>query len=197
LAATRPVNFDYASFRIVADLVRHHRNVYSHTNRYNYGPIWFLLLHVFDVVAGTSRHADRLFRLEIASFLSLVDIGIWAFLRQRFGSLTAAIFLLNPISILITGYHGQFDNLAVLLALVGAATYARSESGVSSRRVAGLFLIGLSLATKHVFVAYPLWLALKGRSWRERLLVIVLPFAVFLLAFVPYWPGGSHGIIEH
>jgi len=48
----------------------------------------------------------------MAGFLSLVDLGIFFVLWKKFGRPAAALFFLNPISVIITGYQSQFDNLA-------------------------------------------------------------------------------------
>src|SRR6185369_1491861 len=104
--------------------------------------------------------------------LTLGDVAIWAVLRGRHGSRVAALFFLNPVSILITGLHGQFDNLAVLAALLAMLVMGEHEAGRTAaapgrgRWLCGLALIGLSLCVKHLLFVFPAWLALKEPTWR-------------------------------
>ena len=63
-------NFDYESYKIVALLMEQDKIVYSNTERYNYGPIWFYILYGIKWCFGSY------FRYGIILFLSLCDIGI-------------------------------------------------------------------------------------------------------------------------
>lgn len=45
-------NFDVESYRIVADIMGDGGNVYAETSRYNYWPIWFLIVHWLDMLPG-------------------------------------------------------------------------------------------------------------------------------------------------
>ena len=195
LAAARGHNFDFESFIIVADIARDGGNVYADTLRYNYGPIWFLVIQAIVQLAVRNEFA---FRYLIVILLSLVDVGIFAILLGRLGALAAYLFLLNPISIMITGYHSQFDNLAILLGLV-AVTFLDEgfDKPPNKRRYLGLLILGLSLMVKHILFVFPLWLAIKERGIKRKLEVIFLPLLVFLLGFVPYWHEGREGIIEN
>src|SRR5438270_473549 len=91
--ATFGSNYDMASCRIVAGILDHGGNVYASTDRYNYGPFWFLILHGLDMLAGQN---ETIFRYLVAGFLSLVDVGICLVLWRRFGHLVACLFFLNP-----------------------------------------------------------------------------------------------------
>jgi hypothetical protein len=190
-------NYDLESYRIVADILRDHWNVYALTERYNYGPVWFMILHVFDVLAGNLPRSEAAFRHLIVMFLIVVDLGIWYVLRRQFGQAVAFIFFLSPISIIITGYHNQFDNLAILIGLVGMLIYGEAGQGWKSRKFWGLLILGLSLATKHIFFALPLWLAFKEEGWKAKVVALGLPVLVFLAGFAPFWAHGHAGIIAH
>ena len=195
LVATRGHNFDVDSWRIVADVVERGGNVYAETGRYNYGPVWFQVLHVLDWLAG---HNPAVFRYIVAGFLSLVDVGIFYILWRKYGRLAAGLFFFNPISIIITGYHSQFDNLAILLGLLAAWLVGDEfDRPLDRRKLLGLSVLGLSLATKHLLFAFPFWLAVKQRGLWQKAGIILLPIGLFLLSFAPYWPGGRAGIINH
>ncbi len=140
--------YDVDSYFIVAGILRHGGNVYLETKRYNYGPIWFYLIHLLDWLAGGR---ENILRCLIAGFLSLVDFGIFLVLLRRVGKLAASLFFLNPVSILITGYQSQFDNLVILMGLWAIHLFGDDfDQPVNRRKFYGLLVLGLSLMTKHL-----------------------------------------------
>jgi hypothetical protein len=188
-------NYDMESWFIVADIAGHHGNVYAETARYNYGPIWFSILHCLDVLAG---HRHEVLRYLIAAFLSLVDLGIFLVLCRRVGRLAGVLFFFNPVSILITAYYCQFDNLAILLGLWSIHLFGDDfDKSINGRKLGGLLILGLSLMTKHVFFLFPIWLAVKQKGHWQKTVVLSVPVACFLLGFVPYWAQGAGGITEN
>ncbi len=196
VVSARGHNFDFDSFRIVADISHAGGTVYSETERYNYGPVWAWLLHACEALARWVREPD-VFRWSIIAVLTGADLAIAAILRSRCGDLVAALFFLNPVSIIITGYHNQFDNLAIATGLLGVVWLEKRSPATSWRRQAApLLLIGLSLAIKHVLVLLPLWLALREREWSRRALVLLLPLAALALSFVPYLHA-REGIVDN
>jgi hypothetical protein len=189
-------NYDWESEKIVAGIVGDGGNVYAETARYNYGPVFMAVLGALHFLSGS----DQLDRVLVVGFLTFVDLGIWAVLRSQFGRVAAAVFLLNPISIIITGYHNQFDNLALLFGLLAVVVLRDSAGGRPSNRrfLAGLGLLGLSLCTKHVFFVFPLWIAVRQLAWGRRLAALVVPPLLFVLSFTPFLPhGGKDGIIRN
>lgn len=182
-------NFDMDSWRIIADIMDQGGNVYFETYRYKYGPIWFHILHALDTLLPLSLKTVQALHWKIAFFLTLVDIGIALILFRSLGLFVATLFFLNPISIIITGYHGQFDNVAVLLGLL--AVLFLKDSPNPKKWIAALILLGLSLSVKHILFIFPLWLAFKQPNWRSKCLTMFIPYGVFLIGFLPYWNGGQ------
>ena len=195
--AQRGYNWDIASYRIVADIAASGGNVYVETPRYNYGPIWFYILSFLDTLPFPITDPLLSLRWKVSSFLTLTDIGIATCLYRWYGLKVASLFFLNPISIIITGYHSQFENLAILIALLSIKTLDDNSNAFSYRSLGGLCLLGLSLSIKHVFFLFPLWLAFKNTRWRDKLLTLAIPYAIFLAAFLPYLPEGGDGIMNH
>ena len=188
-------NFDFDSYRVIADLTTQGQNIYAHTTRYNYGPVMFNLVHGLDWLAG---HKEFLFRQLLIGMLSVADVGIFWILLQQFGWLPAGVFFLNPISIIITGYHNQFDNLAIFIGLLAMLRFGDDfEKPLDARKYSALALLGLSLMTKHVFFAYPFWLAVKQRGLLAKLFILTIPIAIFFASFIPYWQEGHYGIIQN
>jgi hypothetical protein len=188
-------NYDLLSYTVVASLVEDGRNVYAATTRYNYAPPWSYVLHALAVVASRFDEPLAAFRWALTLLLTATDVAIAAWLLERFGQRAAILFFLNPVSVFITGYHRQFDNIAVLVGLVAASAFGgRGERG---RPVAGSALLGASLAIKHLLFVFPLWLAVKERSARDRLVVLLLPPALLAATFLPFLPTGAAGIVNN
>lgn len=196
LVAKRGHNFDFDSFLIVINIVKRSGNVYAETTRYNYGPVWFNIVFILDMIA-TFFHSY--FRHILVGFLSMVDLSIFFILWRKIGKTAAYLFFLNPISIIITGYHNQFDNLAILLALLSIIIFGDDSENIlsSPKKQIGLLVLGLSLMTKHIFFAFPLWLAVKQKGLLNKIIVIVVPLLIFVLGFIPYWKDGQQGIIQN
>jgi hypothetical protein len=193
LAATCGHDYDMDSWQIMADIADRGDNVYASTERYNFAPGWFHILHVLNVLAG---HNPHIFRYLVAGFLGLGDTGIFFILWRQFGRLAASWFFLNPISIIVSGYQCNFDNLAILLGLLAVLVMGDEfDRPINRRKFFGLFVLGLSLVIKHVFFAFPFWLAVKQKGLLQKLVVILVPIFIFALSFVPYWSAGSQGII--
>ena len=192
----RGFNYDIESWKIAADIMAHGGNVYAETGRYNYGPIWFHILHLLDVIPGTGFGQFFAFRYKVAAFLTCVDVAIFMILLRRFNVLVAALFFLSPISIIITGLHSQMDNLAVLFGLIGIL-FLEKDKRADVFFIFGLLFLALSLSTKHLLFFLPIWLAIKEERWSRKLLIIGIPYAVFIGLFAPYWELGQTGIINN
>ena len=197
----RGYNADYVSWEIVAKIISSGGNVYAETTRYNYGPVWFTFLHLFRKIAdmfAPSYHA-LIFRSLIIGLLTLVDVGIFFVLYSKISPFVAYLFWLNPISIIITGYHNQFDNFALFLGLYAVVLIGDdvTQSILTRWKLIGLGLLGVSLMTKHIFFLFPIWLAAKQKTLRAKILALSIPVIIFLIGFLPYWSVGNAGIIQN
>lgn len=195
IATLRGHNYDFDSYIIVLEIIKKGGNVYAETQRYNYGPLWFNIMWALYNIANKD-HA--IFRILLTLLLSLADAGIALILLKRYNYLAGILFFFNPISILITGYHNQFDNLALLLALFSAVLTGNNfTESINKRKFWGLVILGISLIVKHTFFIYPVWLALKQKGLANKLWTLLIPSALFLLSFIPYADAGSTGIINN
>jgi len=165
-------NFDFKSYLNVINVIEKGRNVYATKVRYNYGPVWFNILFFLDSCTASFDNNQLAFAYAISLLLTLVDIGIFFVINKEIGFIPAVLFFLNPISIIITGFHRQFDNLAILIGMLAVLYLGDNmEISFSRKKVWGLILLGFSLMTKHVLLAFPFWLAVKQRGWWQKLLV--------------------------
>jgi hypothetical protein len=194
LAATG-FTYDMQSYEIVAKIVTAGGNVYGETSRYNYGPLWFIILGCAYRIGLLFINHFLAFRFIITALLVLVDVGIWYILYKKYSYIASILFFLNPISIILTGFYSQFDNFAVLLGLIAMSLFSQARSTVFDRkRMLGLLILGLSLITKHLFFVFPVWLAMSEKGIRKKLLAIMLPLFIFIISFIPYLYSGFDGI---
>ncbi|HXI18107.1 MAG TPA: hypothetical protein VNM48_17215, partial [Chloroflexota bacterium] len=114
LAASFHGNFDQDSYALVVEALRGDGDMYG-TLRYNYSPLWAYGLLTLDTIAVA---VGMPFHVLVRGFLSLVDVGnaclIYRLARHESGAgrwrpvVSFGAYTLNPLAILITGYHGQF-----------------------------------------------------------------------------------------
>lgn len=165
------------------------KSIYASTDRYNYGPVHFYIVGaIASVEEATGGSTFARLHEDIALFLALVDCGIFAVLYKMFGKVPAVLYILSPISILISGFHSQHDNVAIFLGLTGWLLYLKSQKVNSDKYYFGSALIlGLSLVTKHIFYLFPLWVFFTkddmGRKFPKRVLFLFLVYAVFAGGF--------------
>ncbi|MBQ7221793.1 MAG: hypothetical protein IJS28_12540 [Synergistaceae bacterium] len=193
-------NFDFESYCIVGELASAGKNIYANTPRYNYGPVWFTLLGLFWKTSSLFTHSIIIFRCFIVGTLTLADFFIALLISKKAGNFWGAVFFLNPISLIITGYHNQFDNLAVLTGALAILCIEKSsaEREIKPADIYGTALLSLSLITKHIAWAFPLWILLNSRiDTRKKFIYAFIPPLLFLMSFLPYWSEGCRGIIKH
>jgi hypothetical protein len=199
--ARSPGNYDIESYKVVVRLIETGQSVYANTARYNYGPLWSWLLWCLWKLAGLFTSANA-FHFCVSALLTLVDMALAFILARRYTPQAALFFLTCPISILITGVHGQFDNLAVLVGLCAWLLIEPDEpERPLGRLMVGAALLGLSISIKHILVFFPLWILLCPRfgSWPRRVMFVGVAWLVFALGFAPWLadPASRNGIVEH
>ncbi len=191
-------NYDFLSYTNVARIMELGGNVYAGTHRYNYGPVWFNVLHFLYWMTSAAEDHIFAFSFAVSIVLTIIDVGIYFVLMEKYGLFSAALFFLNPVSIIISGFHRQFDNLAILIGMFAVFLLSdEDDKPLNRKNLLALLLLGLSLITKHVLFAFPVWLAIKHRRWRSKIVILGLPFVVFLISFAPYWMEGREGIIQN
>jgi hypothetical protein len=192
-AQTSTRNFDFDSWVVVSSHLLD-RGLPHDTGRYNYGPVWAIVLVPLRLIA---EDPDA-FRVAITVFLTTVDIGIAYLLMRRGYLLAACVLLIAPVSIAISGQHQQFDNLAIFFALAAMFFVPRDKySSIGRWDVLVVSLLSLSLMTKHLFIIFPLWLALQQRSLRRALLYLAVPPIAFLLSFTPLLLLNRQPVIDY
>ena len=183
------------SDRVVADVERYQRvgrhlidvswNPYETARLYPYPPGW----------AAAEAGAEWLDRRGLVSFpigvklpvlfadLLLVAALVAAGRAGRAPPAAAWIYAAHPVSVLITGVHGQFDSIALLFVVLALGALSRGRRDVSALSLAA------AIATKSFPVVLLPFLALGGgASWRQAarygglapgsVALLLLPFAL-------------------
>lgn len=192
-------NYDQNSYEIVANIMLRGGNVYAETLRYNYSPLWaYVLLGLAQITLWLQVD----FHIIVRGFLTFVDVAdatligvIAARTGRTSGPLAFSAYLLNPVTILLVGYHGQFENLA-LLPLLFALFLAVDKTKRSSKALT--WALGtLCLVIKHLSV-FSVWMLFVYQfTGRRRPLAIALSMLVFLLSFIPYLPADFDNIAHN
>lgn len=199
LVMTLGHNFDFESYLIVGEIVRNGGNVYAETLRYNYAPVFSFVQGFFYYISSFFENQNYVFRLFIMGFITCFEIALSFVLYKKYHSIRmAALMLLNPISIIITGYHNQFDIVAVFLGYTGCLFINDKSETFTKNDIIAILLISLSLITKHILFIFPLWMLLNtSLSTRKRIVYGTVPVLLFLLSFTPYLHNGYSGIMNN
>lgn len=191
-------NYDFVSYAQVVAILRSGGDLYGEAVRYNYSPVWAHLLVGLDSLAGRLGCS---FGAAVGGFLTAADAATALVLHRlagggRKGGAAALLFFANPVSIFVTSFHLQFDNVAILFLLV--AVWCAGRPALS--RAGAVAALSVSILVKHVTVFFaPLFLARPGRKGLGPVATLV-PYAVFGAAFLPYWrswPGIRANVIGY
>lgn len=198
LASITPGNYDMESYQIVIDILRNGGNIFAETSRYNYSPVWSYILLGIDALAGFTHLPFPFAERAFISFVDLADafvIGLIASKMNKRGFLLAfAVYFLNPISILLSGVHGQFENLAALPLLIAVYLYNRAPS----HRNLYIWLLGtISLTVKQITLP-GVWMIFSFMTNPLQAFIgLLLSVVVLAASFIVYLPAGADGILNN
>ncbi len=186
-----------ATDRVEADVKRYQRvarhlldvswNPYETKHLYPYPPPWAAAEATAEWLArrGVGSFPVNVKLPVVAADLLLVALLAAAARRGRASPLAPWLYAVHPVSLLVTGVHGQFDAVALLFLLLAV------EAQAEDRRDASALALSAAIATKS-FPVLALPLLAWGRGWREaaRYALLALgPGALLLLPFAVADPG--------
>lgn len=194
-----PGNYDTRSYEEVLAVLERGGDLYRDTVRYNYSPVWSFILRGAQALAAwigsDLRFAVGLLLFAVDALTAVLLYRIAASRGDRRRALfPALLFFANPVSMLISSAHGQFDNISILFLLL-AVFFAGGSSPRPSHTLASL---SASLLVKHITWFHPLLFARRGS--RQAFVVGLTPYVVFALSFLPYWrswPGIRAHVISY
>lgn len=182
------------SDRIVADVERYRRvgahvldvswNPYQAARLYPYPPLWVWVEAGCEWLA---RHSGLSFAVLVKLPVLAAEIGIvvllarWGATRGGAARWAPWIYALNPVALLVSGFHGQFDSLALLMVLVAARASERGRHDAAALALAG----GIALKSFPVLAVPVLLLRVTGAAARVRFVALaLLPVAVLLIPYL-------------
>ena len=183
-------NWDMGTYRDFARFAGRGAGLYRDILSYHFAPAFALTLWGIGSVAG---RIGVPFEKAVGFALLLADaVSAWLLYRisrDNFGrSVRAAcgvalLFFANPVSVFVTGFHAQFDNLSIAF-LLAAVYFAGRRAGPAPVAAS----LSGSLLFKHVTWFHPLLFFRRERGpvWRS-VAVALAPYAVFAASFLPYW----------
>jgi hypothetical protein len=130
------------SARTTVDVLRYHKvadhilnvsvNPYTAPRLYPYPPLWVW----FETGAGWLERHGASFPVVVKLPVVLADAGIVALLLG-WSRRAAWVYALHPVSILVTGFHGQFDALMLLFLLAAVRAFESRRYDRSAWGLAG------------------------------------------------------------
>ena len=187
LIAKRGHNGDFQSWIWCITVMRDGGSVYSGSSNYGFGPAWMFVLKFADIVQGIFPDNRIVFRLVIILILTAFDLAIAILIAKKFSLIAGLLFFINPVSIIISGFHNQFDNIAIFVSMIGI--FLLESIDLDEKKKSwwlGLALIGFSLAIKHILLFFPIWLFFRAGTFRQRASRLVFPYVVYLVCFIPW-----------
>lgn len=110
------------------------------------------------------------------------------------GLAATALVAFGPSFAVVSGFHGQLDNLAILPAVAAIVLWDRLD-GDRRPVVAGLLIgIGFAIKTTPVFVVLALLPAV--RSWREAGTLLAATAAIPIATLAPYLVASPSELVE-
>lgn len=195
--AAEGVAYDIESLQVVADGMQGDPlSVYA-SDRWPYPGAFLPLAALADVVAdalGLPFHGV----VQLPAILADAAIAwvVWRALLprgEREALAGAALVALSPVFVLVSGYHGQIDSVAVLPALLGVLVWVRR---VPNRALWAGLLIGLGAAVKQPPLFMVLALLPTAVGWREGARLAAAAVAVPLVSLLPFLVAEPSATIE-
>lgn len=172
--------YDIESYRLVAESLRAGEDVYRNpatSDRHPYLPLqmyWMALASWLSDQAGVSF--VKVVRLAPILADCGIALALFSFLKERASPAVAhqgaLYYALSPVSVFVSGYHGQFDAIPLLFLVLAVVSDRRS-----THRSAAYLGAGILSKSWPVLALPSFWC--KLRSWRKR-----VSFA-FVVALIP------------
>ncbi|MDC3207965.1 hypothetical protein OA967_01555 [Candidatus Pelagibacter sp.] len=188
-------NFDFAMWQINLEIFKEGKSIW-HEGMYAYGSPWIYTLSILDSISlhflENSSFIQNIpgtfYRFKIVIFLSLIDVSIFYLLYKNYSLKIGLLYLINPISIILTGHHNAFNNYAILFGFLAILNYGDLNSKeISFKKIFSIFLFGLSISIKHILIFFPLWWAFKEKKFMNKILIISISYLTFIVLFFPFY----------
>ena len=188
-------NFDFAMWQANLDIFKQGKSIWQE-GMYAYGSPWIYTLYILDLISipfvennsFIQTIPGTFYRFKIVIFLSLIDVSIFYLLYKNYSLKIGLLYLINPISIILTGHHNAFNNYAILFGFLAILYYGDVNSKeLTFKKIFSIFLFGLSISIKHILIFFPIWWAFKEKKLINKILILSISyFTFFIFLFIPF-----------
>jgi len=166
-------------------------NPYTNPHLYPYPP---LFVFVESATVILSNFLGGSFHVLIKLWPNLADILItlliFKFLRREKvepipAALWSLVYILNPVTIIISSAHGQFDSIVSLLVIL--SIYLLTDPAKKYSRFLSPVILGIAISFKaNPAMILPVFLLFGKRSLSERARFLLLTCITIGIIFVPF-----------
>ena len=177
--------------RVARHLLDVSANPYATERLYPYPPPWAA---IEAAALGLERAGIGSFAVNVKLPVLAADLGIVALLARAAAlglapPLAAWLYALHPVSLLITGAHGQFDAIPLGFLLLAVLLAERGRGAASA------LALGAGIAAKSFPVlALPFLAFAGGAGWRAALRYSALALAPGALLLLPFAVADAHAL---
>ena len=183
--------FDIDSYRLVTDALLSGQEVYvAAVGRHPYLPFQ---MYVMGAMAALATATGLPYVVAIKLPAVLADVALTGLIYRMvteggaggrqgrdWAAYLALLYALNPVSLLVSSYHGQFEAITLLLLAASLWLFERRRAGASGAA------LGLAILNKTWPVAFLPVVLIRLSSWRARFGYAALAVGIPALAIVAY-----------
>lgn len=168
-------NYDLNSWRIGGESVLKGINIYPIVALRNlpFFPL-FLYLEAFALIISSKIFTQIIILKIVFSFFNLCVIYL-IYLLSKKNTFMTALYAFNPVSLLVTCFHGQFDSLLVFLMLLCIYFIQKRKNSVA------LIILSFAIALKiwPILFCIPLFRQMRQKISAKRIAVSLLLLSIF------------------
>jgi Gpi18-like mannosyltransferase len=174
-------NYDVRSYQIIGAFTLSGESIYPFWASFHhpYFP-FFLYIEALALKSAMMLHIPQLFLLKILfSFFDVATIYM-VYLLSKKNIRNALYYAINPITILITCLHGQFDAIPLFFLLTAIYAFQRKEQWKSM----ALLSVGILMKPWPLMFFYPFFTRLKNKM--NIFWMITIPVIFSLIYFIAF-----------
>jgi len=178
--------YDIESYRLVTDALLSGREVYTAVlGRHPYLP---LQMYLMGAMAYLSQRTGLPYVVAIKLPAVAADIALTGLIYRAairsFGRAWAVylalLYALNPVSLLVTAYHGQFESITLLLLVSAWWLWERQRERASAGA------LGFAILNKTWPIVFLPVIFIRLRHWRARTLYTLIALGIPILFSLAY-----------
>lgn len=178
--------YDIESYRLVTDALLGGREVYTSVlGRHPYLP---LQMYVMGAMAYLSQETGLPYVVAVKLPAVIADVALTALIYHAIRSTrghpwsayAALLYALNPVSLLVTAYHGQFESITLLLLVLSWWLWERRRATGSAAA------LGFAILNKTWPVVFLPVIFLRLRDWRGRIVYSLIALGIPVLFVAAY-----------